>query len=1451
MAEVNARVDHRRLARFQVDLHGRTQMPVHPRPIQTDLRVPRRPISPVRRPGSQHSVFAQVVSDHHPQGISCMITRCMFEHRLNAQMLAQRMIPQQHQCGVRARVGIVVGGREGHVDTRNDIEHVRRMVRRAVNALMADACGGMQRGFVGSGGMGLALCQIRNPQTNQQNGQQPGDSPLHETKNDSRLLHRRDPRHQHLKIPPYFAKMNCKGLILAGLWGLLAIGGLKVDSRAQDVLFANASEESGVLAPGIHHGVAWGDYNNDGWPDLYTATRMGPNLLFENQGDGTFVEVGALAGVADISNSMTAVWGDVDNDGLLDLAVGNFNDPNRLYKNLGDGTFADITTSAGIGHAGPCRSLHMADYNADGFLDIYVVNINSANVLFRNNGPGMTFSNATYVAQVNDTQVGMGSLFTDADQDGDIDLYLTHDANQPNKFFDNDGDGTFTEKAGELGLDYVGNCMGVDAGDVNRDGWLDLYISDLYPSELLMANGDGTFYSAGEAAGVDDTGMTWGVVFFDFDNDGILDIYLVNDFLFSPAPNILYRGLADGTFENVSAGDGTLEHPFSDFGLASADYDGDGDLDLAIATTSQGMNPGLQLLRNETGQASGQSIFFHLEGTLSNRDAVGARATIWFGGGQFRVDEIHAGQGYSGHSNSDMHFGLDEENAVDSVVVHWPAGGVSTHLGPFAAGPEPHLILEPGGNPWFSVGCTNPEACNYQPAAANDDGSCEFAFPGFDCEGQPIVGEPSPETHSAARLWNETLLHGIRHDWARPTIHARNLWHASVLMFDAYAAFSPDTVGAPQPFFLGRTVGGYTCPFESEELATPGSEEERAAAREAAIGQAVARLMLHRFAEAPQAGVIVASVEGRAAQLGLDLAYESTDYTTGNLENDARALGNYLAEQMIAFGLQDGSNEQIGYQNAYYNPMNWNLVMAEPGNPNMFFPNRWQPLQLTEFIDQGGNPSTEIAPEFLSPEWGNVTPFALHPEDMATYERLGGLYKVYHDPGVPAQIDPSVETTEETSDYKWGHVMTAVWSSHLSPEDSVMWDISPGAMGRDGFIPSSYEEARGYYDWTDGGLTGEQGHAINPATGEPYPPQWVPRGDFARVLAEYWADGPDSETPPGHWFTVLNYVNDQPQLERRWRGLGQTMDDLTWDVFGYFALGGAMHDAAVAGWGCKGWYDYVRPVSAIRWMADQGQCSDPELPNFHGAGLPLVPGVIELITDSDPVDLTGPDGEYINELKIYCWRGPSFIDIPATDEAGVDWIRVANWWPYQRPTFVTPPFAGYVSGHSTFSRAAAEVLTMLTGDPYFPGGVGEFEAPANEFLVFEDGPSVDVMLQWATYRDAADQSGLSRIWGGIHPPQDDFPGRLMGQIIGIDAFHCAETFARPADALDPCVVISSMDCPGDFNGDGVRGIEDLLSLLVGFSQPSANVNLVLDLTGDSYVTTSDLMVLLSLWGQPC
>lgn len=621
------------------------------------------------------------------------------------------------------------------------------------------------------------------------------------------------------------------------------------------------------------------------------------------------------------------------------------------------------------------------------------------------------------------------------------------------------------------------------------------------------------------------------------------------------------------------------------------------------------------------------------------------------------------------------------------------------------------------------------------------------------------ISNPAEAQHSVARLWNEVLLDAIRADYARPTVHARNLFHVSVAMYDAWAAY--DRVA--NTYLLGKMVGGYSCRFDSISV----SVDVHAARREA-ISYAAYRLLVHRFKRSPGAAESLTRFDSLLSALGYDEAFTSTDYSTGS----PAALGNHIGQCLIGFGLQDGSNEQGDYANTHYRPVNPPLVPTSPGNRNLADPNRWQPLALQTFIDQSGNVVPGSSPSFLGAEWGEVTPFALRDTDLTVYERNGYEYRVYHDPGPPPFLD-AASGGGLSDEYRWGFALVAVWSAHLSHADGVTMDISPASIGNIGELPQTVAGLRDFYRLREGGDPGK-GYAVNPHTGAPYEPQVVPRGDYARVLAEFWADGPDSETPPGHWFTILNYVNDHPKFEKRFRGSGPLLDDLEWDVKAYFALGGAVHDAAIAAWSTKGWYDYIRPISAIRSMADRGQSTNPDLPGYAPGGIPLVPGFIEVVQAGDP--LAGTNGKNVGKIKLYAWRGHDQIDDPATTVAGIGWILAENWWPYQRPSFVTPPFAGYISGHSTFSRAAAEIMTHITGDAFFPGGLGEFHAPRREFLVFEDGPSVDVTLQWATYRDASDQCSLSRIWGGIHPPADDIPGRLIGERVGIDAFSLAEGF---------------------------------------------------------------------------
>ena len=640
--------------------------------------------------------------------------------------------------------------------------------------------------------------------------------------------------------------------------------------------------------------------------------------------------------------------------------------------------------------------------------------------------------------------------------------------------------------------------------------------------------------------------------------------------------------------------------------------------------------------------------------------------------------------------------------------------------------------------------------------------------------------------HSVAREWNEVTLEAIRGDWAKPTVHARNLYHVSIAMYDAWAAY--DSIA--EPYLLGRTINGFTCPFTA-----PSPQADIEAAREEAISFAAYRVLTHRYANSP--GNVFGETQALFDQLMSDLGYWP-GFTGQNYETGFPAeLGNYIGDQIIQYGLQDGANEINDYINTYYTPVNPELeIDSAEGNPTIVDYNRWQPLALGLFIDQGGNLVT-TTPEFLSPEWGNVDPFSLQPEDMDTYTRDGDNYNVYLDPGAPPYIDTAIATGLEDN-YKWGNAMVVLWQSHHNPVDGNIIDISPASIGNNPEFPTSFDDYSSFYDFFEGG-DASLGHDLNPITGMPYAPQFVPRGDYGRVLAEFWADGPDSETPPGHWFTIINYVNDQPDLEKKWKGKGEVLNDLEWDIKTYFVLGGTMHDAAVAAWSVKGYYDYIRPVSAIRAMCDLGQSTDPFATNYHPGGVPIIPGFIETVEIGDP--LAGASNENVGKIKLYTWRGPDYINNPETDVAGVGWILSDFWWPYQRPTFVTPPFAGYVSGHSTYSRAAAEVLTLMTGDPFFPGGMGEFLCPQNEFLVFEDGPSIDLTLQWATYRDASDQCSLSRIWGGIHPPADDIPGRLMGEQIGHKAFEFASLIMDTKAPLADLNEISDLTVTDIDDGD--------------------------------------------------
>ncbi len=411
---------------------------------------------------------------------------------------------------------------------------------------------------------------------------------------------------------------------------------------------------------------------------------------------------------------------------------------------------------------------------------------------------------------------------------------------------------------------------------------------------------------------------------------------------------------------------------------------------------------------------------------------------------------------------------------------------------------------------------------------------------------------------SVARLWDEALLDAIRRDFPAPTVHARNLYHTSAAMWDAWAAYDPVADGV----FVNRKI----------------ASDDPAAARKKAISYAAYRVLSHRYRNAVGGAESLRQFD----QLMADLCYPVKRTTTRG--DSAAALGNRIARRIIAAGLQDGSREAHGYSypKRGYRPVNKPMIVSEPGTV-MRDPNRWQPLALETSITQNGQLLPVGPQEFVGQHWGQVTSFALPAADDA----------VPIDPGAPPRLgDPSTD-----AQFKSQAEEVLAFSSLLDPRDGIVIDISPASLGN---------STLGTNDGT--------GRARNPSTGEPYAPELVPQADFGRAVAEFWADGPDSETPPGHWNTLANAITDDPAFERRIGGSGELVDPLEWDVKMYLALNGAVHDAAIAAWGAKGHYDFTRPISMIRYMGGLGQSSDATLPSYHPEGLPLIDGQVELIT---------------------------------------------------------------------------------------------------------------------------------------------------------------------------------------------------------------------------------------------
>ena len=488
-----------------------------------------------------------------------------------------------------------------------------------------------------------------------------------------------------------------------------------------------ASPDKRYIVESMSGGVALFDYDNDGDLDIYFVNSLTVDLvksksktqsaLYRNDGDGKFTDVSAKAGVSDIGWGMGVAVGDYNNDGFEDLYVTCLG-PNHLLKNNGDGTFSDVTDKAGVSDPRWSTGAAFVDYDNDGDLDLFVSNyvnfdLNNLPVfgegkdcqyksvsvqcgprglpgagdsLFRNNGDG-TFTDVSKQAGVSDPNgfYGMGVICSDFDDDGLVDIFVANDST-PNFHYRNNGNGTFKEIGFIAGTAVNENgseqgSMGVTVGDYDHDGKFDLFVTNFADeyNTLYHNNGSNSFTDlsyAAQVAAVSLPYVGWGTKFFDYDNDGWVDLFVANGHVYPQLPGyrqrrLLHRNNHDGTFTEVSNQFGTvLMENRASRGVAFGDIDNDGDIDLLIGD----LDGPPQLLRNDGGNTN-NSILIKTVGVKSNRDGIGARVKI-VSGDLTQIDEVRSGGSYLSQSDLRLHFGLEKRTKVDLIEVRWPSGTV-------------------------------------------------------------------------------------------------------------------------------------------------------------------------------------------------------------------------------------------------------------------------------------------------------------------------------------------------------------------------------------------------------------------------------------------------------------------------------------------------------------------------------------------------------------------------------------------------------------------------------------------------------------------------------------------------------------------------------------------------------------------------------------------------------
>jgi hypothetical protein len=441
-------------------------------------------------------------------------------------------------------------------------------------------------------------------------------------------------------------------------------------------------------------GCSWGDFDNDGFLDLFVpnttlfgaAPNRGRNLLYRNNQDGTFLAITSGPIVTEVADHSTGVWGDFDNDGFLDLFVTSLGQINSLFRNLGNGTFAKTNAGTLVTEAAWYDGTAWGDYDNDGFLDLFIARAEGeqgrrlANFLYRNNGSG-TFTKITDGNVATDLGYGRGCAWGDFDNDGNLDLFAANAHFIANSLYRNRGDGMFTRlTAGSITTEPA-DSRGCAWGDYDNDGYLDLFVANggrtsTQSDFLYHNNGDGTFTKVNSGSMVNDSGHALGCAWGDYDNDGFLDLIVANT---GGENNFLYHNNGDGTFNKLTNGSPVNDGGES-WGCVWGDYDNDGFLDLFVANGGNTLSGNDENQRNFLYRNNGNSnswISIKLIGAASNRSGIGAKVRVKAtvaGTNRWQLRQISGGDGYGQQNGLRAHFGLGDATNIDLVRVEWPSG---------------------------------------------------------------------------------------------------------------------------------------------------------------------------------------------------------------------------------------------------------------------------------------------------------------------------------------------------------------------------------------------------------------------------------------------------------------------------------------------------------------------------------------------------------------------------------------------------------------------------------------------------------------------------------------------------------------------------------------------------------------------------------------------------------